>query len=238
MKNNNKHSLITNVIITVVILAVLSVSYIPQQVAQTTTINALKPIYNGNRQTSTVSLMFNVYENTQVVNGIIDILDSRNLKATFFVGGCWADDNGQTLNKMVESGHEIANHGYFHKDHKKLSYTANLEEIKLTGAIVKALCGVQTTLFAPPSGSYNSDTLLCANDLGYKVIMWSKDTIDWRDSDVSLIVKRATQTVTNGDLILMHPKPHSLQALPEILDYFAKIGLEQVKVSQNISNTP
>ncbi len=238
MKFGNKRSVITNTILAVVILLVLSVSYIPYQIAPISSANAIKPIYNGNRENPCVSLMFNVYENTQVVNSIIDLLDERNLKATFFVGGCWADDNGETLNKMVNNGHEIANHGYFHKDHKKLSYSANLEEIKLTGAIVKALCGVQTTLFAPPSGSYNADTLSSAYDLGYKVIMWSKDTIDWRDKDVDLIVKRATQNVTNGDLVLMHPKPHTLTALPKILDYLEKVGLEQVKVSQNISNNP
>lgn len=238
MKVSNKRSLITNTILVVVILAVLSVSYIPQQIAPISSANAIKPIYNGNRQTPYVSLMFNVYENTDVVNSIIDLLDERKLKATFFVGGCWADDNCVTLNKMVDSGHEIANHGYFHKDHKKLNYNANLEEIKLTGAIVKALCGVQTNLFAPPSGSFNTDTLSSASDLGYKVIMWSKDTIDWRDNDANLVFKRATQNVTNGDLILMHPKPHTLKALPEILDYFVKVGLEQVKVSQNISNIP
>ena len=236
MKLKNKRSIITNTILAIVILAVLSVSYIPQEITQISTSNSNKPIYNGNQQSPYVSLMFNVYENTEIVNSIIDLLDQKNLKATFFVGGCWADDNGQTLNKMVSNGHEIANHGYFHKDHKKLSYNANLEEIKLTGAIIKALCGVQTTLFAPPSGSFNTDTLICANDLGYKVIMWSKDTIDWRDSDVNLIVKRATQNATNGDLILMHPKPHTLTALPKILEYFEKVGLEQVKVSQNISN--
>jgi peptidoglycan/xylan/chitin deacetylase (PgdA/CDA1 family) len=180
--------------------------------------------------------MFNVYENTPIVLSIMQLLDERDLKATFFVGGCWADDNAETLNKLVQNGHEIANHGYFHKDHKKLSYEQNLQEIRLTGSIVNALCGVQTTLFAPPSGSFSDQTLVCANELGYKVIMWSKDTIDWRDKDVSIIVKRATNKVTNGDLILMHPKEHTLKALPTILDYFDSVGLKQVKVSQNISD--
>jgi peptidoglycan/xylan/chitin deacetylase (PgdA/CDA1 family) len=197
----------------------------------------VQAIYNGNRANPNVSLMFNVYENTKVVEGIAQELDKRGLKATFFVGGCWADDNGEMLNKLVASGHEIANHGYFHKDHKKLSYEQNKEEIRLTGAIVKALCGQTLNLFAPPSGSFSDDTLSAASNLGYKVIMWSKDTIDWRDKDVSLIVKRATQKTTNGDLILMHPKEHTLKALPTILDYFEKIGLKQVKVSQNISQS-
>ena len=178
--------------------------------------------------------MFNVYENTEIVEGIMQELDKRGVKATFFVGGCWADDNERMLNLLVQNGHEIANHGYFHKDHKKLSYEQNYQEIRLTGEIVKSLCGMQTRLFAPPSGSFGENTLLAANDLGYKVIMWSKDTIDWRDSNVDLIVKRAVEKTSNGDLILMHPKPHSLKALPKILDSLEKKGLKQVKVSQNI----
>lgn len=232
-----KISLITNGILAILIIVVLSVGFIPQAVLPASSSSEIKAYYNGNRSKPNVSLMFNVYENTPVVLSIMNLLNERGLKATFFVGGCWADDNGDALNQLVQSGHEIANHGYFHKDHKKLSYEQNLQEIKLTGSIVNALCGVKTQLFAPPSGSFSQQTLASANELGYKVIMWSKDTIDWRDKDVSLIVKRATNKVTNGDLILMHPKEHTLKALPTILDYFDSVGLKQVKVSQNISDS-
>lgn len=233
MKRRIKISIITNSVLALLIIAVLCVSMLPQAVVPSYSNSIIKPIYNGNRANKKVSLMFNVYENTSIVEQIMNELDKRQLKATFFIGGCWADDNGEMLVKLVSNGHEIANHGYFHKDHKKLSYEQNHQEIRLTGAIIKALCGVQTTLFAPPSGSFSNLTLSCAEDLGYKVILWSRDTIDWRDKDVNLIVKRATN-VTNGDLILMHPKEHTLKALPQILDYFEKVGLEQVKVSQNI----
>lgn len=233
-KQRIKLSVITNAIIVAVVLSVLAITSIPESYSPITAEGGEKAIYNGNRATPNVSLMFNVYENTNVVRGIMQELDSRGLKATFFVGGCWADDNGEMLNQLVQNGHEIANHGYFHKDHKKLSVEENTEEIRLTGAIVKALCGVETSLFAPPSGSFSQNTLCSASKLGYKVIMWSKDTIDWRDKDSNLVYKRATNNVTNGDLILMHPKEHTLKALPKILDYFDKIGLKQVKVSQNI----
>jgi peptidoglycan/xylan/chitin deacetylase (PgdA/CDA1 family) len=195
---------------------------------------SITAIYNGNRQNPNVSLMFNVYENTKVVEEILIVLKEHNVKATFFVGGCWADDNGDTLNKIIADGNEIANHGYFHKDHKKLSYDKNYEEISLTGVIVKALCGTQPTLFAPPSGSFSENTLRAADSLGYKVIMWSKDTIDWRDKDADLVYKRATKNVTNGDLILMHPKEHTLLALPKILEYYNSIGLKVVTVSENL----
>ena len=179
--------------------------------------------------------MFNVYENTSVVNDILDLLNEKGVKATFFVGGCWADDNGQTLTRIVNEGHEIANHGYFHKDHKKLSERENEEEIRLTGAIVKALCGAETTLFAPPSGSFSTTTLEVASRLGYKVIMWSKDTIDWRDSNLDLLFNRATKNPENGDLILMHPKAHTLEVLPRVIDYYKSLGFNIVTVSENLA---
>ena len=234
MKKLINPTVITNFIIVFLIVGVSIVGFLPEKTAFVSSDNDIKAIYNGNRDKKQVSLMFNVYENTQVVNAIIDELNSRNLKATFFVGGCWADDNGETLVKMAESGHEIANHGYFHKDHKKLNYQKNYEEIKLSSAIVKALSGVETTLFAPPSGSFSQDTLVASFNLGHKLIMWSKDTIDWRDKDKNKIFDRATKGITNGDLVLMHPKTHSLEVLPRILDYYDSLGLQQVTVSQNL----
>ena len=234
MKLKSKISIITNFLIVIIIVVVSLVCFMPARVVPIYGGKEIDAIYNGNRNEKKVSLMFNVYENTDIVNSIIDLLDEYNVKATFFVGGCWADDNGKTLNKMVSSGHEIANHGYFHKDHKKLSFEKNKEEIYLTEKIVEALCGVKTNLFAPPSGSFSSFTLQVAYELGYKVIMWSKDTIDWRDSDKNLIVKRATDNACNGDLILMHPKEHTLLALSDILRYYINNGFKIVTVSENI----
>lgn len=233
-KLSKKATIITNVILCLTLISVYAVSFIPQNVLPTYGKGEISAIYNGNRQSNYVSLMFNVYENTQVVNDIIDVLNQKQVKATFFVGGCWADDNEQTLLNIVNSGHEIANHGYFHKDHKKLDYQSNCKEISCADKIIQSFCNVKPTLFAPPSGSFSPTTLQAAYDLDYKLVMWSKDTIDWRDSDTSLIYNRATKNITGGDLVLMHPKKHTLNVLPTILDYYSSVGLEVVSVSQNV----
>lgn len=228
-------TLITNLVLVAAFTAVFAVSFLPQKALPIYGGTDLSAVYYGNRDTDKVSLMFNVYENSEVVEKIVDLLDERGAKATFFVGGCWADDNGKTLNKIIASGHEIGNHGYFHKDHKSLDYEKNREEIYLTGVIVKALCGAELKLFAPPSGSFSDETLQAAYDLGYKVVMWSKDTIDWRDGDKAKIVSRATKNLTGGDLILMHPKSHTLTALTEIIEYCERHNFKLVTVSENIS---
>ena len=131
MKTLNKRiTLITNVILIVLVYVVFAVGFLPQTEVPIYGGNQLKAIYHGNKANQTVSLMFNVYENSDVVSGILDLLKENDAKATFFVGGCWADDNKDALLNIVNSGHEIANHGYFHKDHKKLDYQSNYNEIK------------------------------------------------------------------------------------------------------------
>ena len=216
-KGIKKVSVITNVILVALFSIVFAVSFFPERVVPIYGGSGDEAIYNGNRENANVSLMFNVYENTEIVNSIIDVLKKHGAKCTFFVGGCWADDNENTLKRIVHEGHEIANHGYFHKDHKKLSFEQNRQEIVNTSSIIRALSGVQDKLFAPPSGSFSDTTLEVAAELGYKVIMWSKDTIDWRDKNEDLVFNRATKGLTNGDLILMHPKEHTLKALEKIL---------------------
>ena len=233
--NRIKISLITDTLLVVIFALVFAVSFFPSKIVPIYSPVGLAPIYSGNPQNTAVSLMFNVYENTEVVEKIIDKLDDKGIKATFFVGGCWADDNEKTLKKIVSSGHEIASHGYFHKDHKKLTYNKNVEEIKNSVTIIESLSGAKINLFAPPSGSFSQDTLDSCEYLGYKLIMWSKDTIDWRESDIDLIVKRATDNVSAGDLILMHPKEHTLSALDEIIDKITLKGLKFLTVSENVA---
>ncbi len=235
MKASGKFlKIFTNVFIVIVVSVVFAIGFFPTSTVPIYSGKKISVYYNGNKNAQNVSLMINVYENSNIVLEMLSVLKEYGVHATFFVGGCWADDNSEVLNKIVADGNEIANHGYFHKDHKKLDYAHNKEEIYLTGKIISALCGKTPTLFQPPSGSYSQVTLDACEDLGYKVVMWSKDTIDWRDSDKEKIFTRATKDVTNGDLILMHPKQHTLETLPRIIEYIKNKNLNLVTVSENI----
>ena len=188
-------------------------------------------IYKGNTQSNNVSLMINVYWGTECLDEMLNTLKDNDVHTTFFVGGCWVAKNNDMLKKIYEGGHEIGSHGYFHKDHVKLSATQNRDEIYMTGELVKSIIGVEMNLFAPPSGSVNEKVVNVATQMGYQTIMWSKDTIDWRDQDENLIFKRATKNMQNGDLILMHPTKKTVQALTDILSYAINNGFLPSRVS-------
>ena len=191
-----------------------------------------QPIYNGSRNENRVALMFNCYEGAEIIEKIAKILEKNGFCATFFFGGCFADDNVDLIKMLIEGGHEIGNHGYFHKDHSKLDYDGNMREIKNTHELILAQTGIVMNLFAPPSGAFSKTTLSICEKLHYKMILWSVDTIDWRDKSEKIVYNRATKNISGGDLVLMHPKEHTLKALPEILKYYVERGLVVTTVTQ------
>ncbi len=192
-------------------------------------------VYRSADASSTgVSLMFNVYWGTEEVYRILDILQDYEAKATFFIGGCWADDNVECLRAIYSAGHEIGNHGYFHKDHSKMSLLENQKEISSCNRFIELAIGEKPNLFAPPSGAYGESTLLSCRTLEMKTILWSRDTIDWRDKDASLIYTRATKNIKGGEFVLMHPMSATADALDDVLKYYQSQSLSAVTVSENL----
>ena len=233
MKRSGKIAVFTNAVLLLLVLVVGAVCFFPFGVSTAGKVSD-RVYYNGDRESGRVALMFNVYGGADYIPSILDTVDAFEVKATFFIGGCWADDHTETLRGIVSRGHELGNHGYFHKDQDTLSLAANKEEIARCGALIQALAGVETELFAPPSGAYSENTVNAAEALGYKVIMWSKDTIDWRDHDATIIYSRATEEIEGGDLVLMHPTKETAEALPSVLAFYREKGLKQSTVSETI----
>jgi peptidoglycan/xylan/chitin deacetylase (PgdA/CDA1 family) len=195
------------------------------------------PLYNGNTDNKNISLMINVYyDPNNTLPRIIETLNTAGASATFFVGGCWAVKN-IALTKMIAEKHELGNHGFTHKDLASSNKSLIENEISSCHDAVKSITGISMNLFAPPSMSYNKNTLAVAEKLGYKTILRTegKDTIDWRDQDPNLIFTRATKNIKGGDLILMHPTAATLSALPRIIAHYYELGFNVVRVSENLA---
>lgn len=225
-----KKSLLKVNVVIVLMLVVLGGLMISN--AKTLSVQAdSRVIYSGNEQSNNVSFMINVYQGNEHVKNILDILDIYKVKTTFFVGGCWAVKNIDVVKEIYTRGHELANHGFYHKEQNNLDFEGNVQEIKMCHQVISENLGVEMTLFAPPSGAYNVTTVDAAASLNYKTIMWTHDTIDWRDQDADLIFKRATKNLSNGDLILMHPTKKTVEALTNILSTAINNGYNPTTVS-------
>ena len=148
-KKGEISTIITNLIIIVAIFSVFSICFWTDNTAVVSS-TGYKAIYRGNENNKNVSLCINVYWGTEYLDDMLSILEKHNAKATFFVGGCWAAENIEMLKKIHNSGHEIANHGYYHKDHKQIDYARNIQEIDYTHKLIKENLGIEMNLFMPP----------------------------------------------------------------------------------------
>ena len=226
---------VSNVIIGVMLMGILCLALPFDSIVASAKTEGV--YYKGDTNKPNASLMINVYQGSEFIEPIMHALTEGGAKATFFVGGSWASRNPEIVKKIVDNGFEIGNHGYLHKDHDKISAERQSQEITTCHDLIKQLTGVEMTLFAPPSGAYNRTTVEICNTLNYKTIMWTLDTIDWRDKSSDLVFKRATKKIQNGNLILMHPTAHTLEALPSVINAYTRAGIQLVSVSDNIMST-
>ncbi|HET7522458.1 MAG TPA: polysaccharide deacetylase family protein [Bacillales bacterium] len=193
------------------------------------------PIYKGNPKKPMVSLMVNVAWGNEYLPKMLKVMDQEHVHATFFLDGSWVKNNPKAAKSIAKAGHEIGNHAYSHPDLKAMS-TANIRrELQRTNAIIERTLQVKPHLFAPPSGSYNSRVVEVAHELGMKTILWTVDTIDWKNPRPQEMVNRVLQRVHGGALILMHPTSSSASGLKGIIDGIRSRGFKLGTVSKVLS---
>lgn len=175
------------------------------------------PIYRGHPDKPMVSLTINVAWGNEYLSSILATLKKHRVYATFFIEGRWAKQNTDLVKMIYEGGHEIGNHSYSHPDMRKLGSVETRKQLADTNEILQATIGKNPEWFAPPSGSYNDQTVNIAHEMKMGTIMWSIDTIDWQKPSPSVIINRVTKQLHNGAIILMHPTESSANALEKLI---------------------
>lgn len=175
------------------------------------------PIYRGNPNKKMVALMVNVSWGTEFIPPILKILNDQQVKATFFIEGKWAKNNAKYVQMITEEGHLIGNHAYNHPDMARISVEEIESQIINTNDTIQAITGEVPTLFAPPSGSYTAKVVEIADNLNMKTILWSVDTIDWKNPSVSVMMNRVIPQLHSGATILMHPTEAVVRGLEDLI---------------------
>lgn len=196
------------------------------------TMNYYDPIYRGADDEKKIAFACNVVWGNEYLPDILRILKENDIEITFFIGGDWAEKYPEELKAIYNAGHELGNHGHNHKKQSQLNIEQNKQEILKAEEAINNVTGVKTLLFAPPYGDVNKTVTNCAEALGYKVIMWSIDTIDWNTKDYSKILERVEKKQHNGAIILMHPTEVTVKALPQMIKNLKDKGYEIVEVSE------
>ena len=132
---------------------------------------------------------------------LIDRLNERDVKATFFIVGQNAEYYPEVVKKAADSGHELGNHSYDHPQLNEYGIDFIKEQISSTNRILKQADGKSIHLLRPPYGEFNDDVAASA---GAPMIYWSVDTNDWRTLDAEAVYYSIMDSVYDGAIILLH----------------------------------
>lgn len=181
-----------------------------------------------------VALCFDDGPSSKTTQKLIDGLKSHNAHATFFVLGENIKGNESILKSAVDSGSEIGIHGYTHKTFSSLGLAKTKAEIENTASLIVSATGKKPTHIRPPEGSYTAEIQKTISDMGYDIILWNVDTLDWKTRNASSVY---SQVVSNGadggDILCVHDiYSTTVEGTLSAIDDLQKKGYKFVTISE------
>jgi len=204
----------------------------------------LKPIYSTTVNSQVIALTFDISWGEKTAEPILDILKQEGIHATFFLSSPWAEKHQQLVQRMVADGHEIGSHGNRHIDLNTLGEGEIEHEISTAQQVLEQISAQKVRLIRAPNGAYDNKVISAANKLGYRVIQWSVDSLDWKRPGPSAVINNVLNGLHSGggakagDIILFHASdsaPDTIQALPTVIQRLTAKGYRLIPVGQLLS---
>jgi len=197
----------------------------------------LRPIYSAKAEEKVVALTFDISWGQKMAPKVLDVLAQEKIKATFFLSGPWAKNHEELVKRIQADGHEIESHGQAHVDLNTLGREGAAKNIAAAHTILQDLTGRAPTYIRPPNGAFDKESVQAAKDLGYATVIWSVDSLDWKNPGVNVIVNRTVRLAHPGAIILMHASDsckQTDQALPTVLRTLREQGYKFVSLDDLI----
>ncbi len=193
------------------------------------------PIYCVDKNDKVVSISFDAAWGNEQTPILLDILKNKDVKATFFLVGFWAEKYPESVKQIADAGHDVGNHSDTHPHLPKLEKSKITAQIDDCNKKIELAGAPRPTLFRPPYGDYNNDVVEATNELGMHCIQWDVDSLDWKDPSADEMVKRIKSKIKPGSIILMHNgAKNTPEALPKIIDEIKAEGYQIVPISEII----
>lgn len=161
---------------------------------------------------------------------LLEELDKRDARVTFFMLGELAKRQTDLVKKAYNYGHTIGSHTYDHKNLKKLDPEEIDFEIDYTNEILSNIIGEDIKFVRPPYGAYNSDILKQVN---MAFILWNEDTLDWKYRNAEKVRDYIVEHASDGDIILLHDiHATSVEGAIMAIDILKEKGFEFVSLEE------
>lgn len=189
--------------------------------------------YVGDTENKIIYLTFDEGYENGYTEQILDVLKEKNVKAIFFVTSHYITYSPDTVKRMVDEGHIVANHTNHHYSMPSVTYSTDVFNKELTDVEdkFKELTGKDMPkFFRPPMGQYSQKSLAMTKDLGYKTVFWSFAYGDYEPSNQPSPYegkKNILDHLHDGSILLLHAiSKTNADILGEVIDEARKSGYE------------
>ena len=141
----------------------------------------------------------------EVTEWVLNILKSKDIKATFFCIGDNMKKHPEVYKRILAEGHQTGNHTFNHLNGWKTETNHYIENLKLCETEYLKLNTEHSFLFRPPYGKTKPIQSKAIRQLGYKIIMWDVLSYDF-DSTISVekCLENVISNTEQGSIIVFH----------------------------------
>ena len=164
-----------------------------------------------------IYLTFDDGPHPQATPLVLDLLDAEQVEATFFLTGEAVARFPSLVKDIASGGHSIGVHAYHHTRKAAFSKQNTKSEIRTTEAAIRQHVELPNKLFRPPYGFFTWNSIAAAEEMGYKFIMWTVLTGDFRQWPVDKIVKNATHRLASGSILVFHDNELTVHTVAQVV---------------------
>jgi peptidoglycan/xylan/chitin deacetylase (PgdA/CDA1 family) len=196
---------------------------------------SLLPVITRLRTDSAVALTFDDGPD-RGLDMFLDLLEKAKARATFFVVGEQVERAPSKLQEIASCGHEIAVHGYRHRNHLFMTPRQTVEDMRRAKEVIEEAAGCPAKLFRAPYGRFTLTSCLEASRQGWQSVHFTRARVahDWEAQATPRSVVDNVGFPEAGDILLLHDSDRytapgswrvNLNALPIILERLSDLGL-------------
>lgn len=203
--------------------------------------------FRGATTEKVVALTFDDGPNEPYTSRLLDTLDERGVKATFFQVGRCAERYPAVTRRVVGSGHVLGNHSYSHSFLSYLSRPSQRGEIDRGQRVLTDIAGVSPALYRPPWLCHPPWVLGSVRAAGLSVVSGTfADPREVLQPAAATMARHAAGIARPGTVLILHdgresrggPREQSVAAVAPLIDALAARGYRFVTVDELLGVAP
>jgi peptidoglycan/xylan/chitin deacetylase (PgdA/CDA1 family) len=178
---------------------------------------------------------------------ILDLLKEQTIRATFFMIGERVRRHPDLAKRVVQEGHQIANHSDRHVAFRSLAPSVRQREIGKAEQTFRSILGLAPRFYRPPKGLITRNGIAGISGAGYYVAKWSLMPGDYFWWHTAGWIKSRLARARSGDIVVLHdgldlePEPdrsRTLSVLPGFIGGIKEHGLRFVSIAELLGLPP